>query len=65
MALERIRHHDRTWSFAWAGPFGGAPPFAKVKIDQMKPALEAAMAEQRRGPTNPVMLEFASRRRSP
>ena len=29
----------------WAGPFGGVPPFDKVKVSDFKPALEAAMAE--------------------
>jgi peptidyl-dipeptidase Dcp len=29
----------------WDGPYGGVPPFDKVKVDQFKPALEAAMAE--------------------
>jgi peptidyl-dipeptidase Dcp len=30
----------------WTGPYGGVPPFEKVKVEQFKPALEAAMAEQ-------------------
>lgn len=29
----------------WSGPFGGLPPFDKVRIEYFKPALEAAMAE--------------------
>lgn len=29
----------------WEGPFGGVPPFDKVKVADFKPALEAAMAE--------------------
>ncbi|HUR99775.1 MAG TPA: M3 family metallopeptidase [Pyrinomonadaceae bacterium] len=29
----------------WVGPYGGVPPFDKVKITDFKPALEAAMAE--------------------
>jgi peptidyl-dipeptidase Dcp len=29
----------------WAGPYGGIPPFDKVKISDFKPALEAGMAE--------------------
>ena len=29
----------------WGGPFGGIPPFDKVKIADFKPALESAMAE--------------------
>ncbi|MFM9903979.1 MAG: M3 family metallopeptidase [Pyrinomonadaceae bacterium] len=29
----------------WTGPYGGIPPFDKVKISDFKPALEAAMAE--------------------
>jgi peptidyl-dipeptidase Dcp len=31
----------------WIGPHGGVPPFAKVKVDQFKPALLAAMDENR------------------
>src|SRR4030095_11415615 len=30
----------------WTGPYGGVPPFDVVKVEQLKPALEAAMAEQ-------------------
>ncbi len=29
----------------WDGPYGGIPPFDKVKIGDIKPALETAMAE--------------------
>ena len=29
----------------WAGPYGGIPPFDKVKVADFKPGLEAAMAE--------------------
>jgi peptidyl-dipeptidase Dcp len=29
----------------WTGPYGGVPPFDKVKVADFKPALEAAMAE--------------------
>lgn len=32
----------------WTGPFGGLPPFDKVKVSDFKPALEAAMAENLR-----------------
>ena len=32
----------------WAGPHGGVPAFDKVKVDQFKPALETAMAENLR-----------------
>jgi peptidyl-dipeptidase Dcp len=32
----------------WTGPFGGVPPFSKVKVEHFKPALEAAMDEKRR-----------------
>jgi len=32
----------------WTGPFGGVPPFAKVKVDLFKPAILAGMDEQRR-----------------
>jgi peptidyl-dipeptidase Dcp len=30
----------------WTGPYGGVPPFDKVKVEDFAPALEAAMAEQ-------------------
>jgi len=30
----------------WTGPYGGVPPFDKVKVEHFKPALESAMAEQ-------------------
>jgi peptidyl-dipeptidase Dcp len=30
----------------WTGPYGGVPPFAAVKVEQFKPALEEGMAEQ-------------------
>lgn len=33
---------------AWTGPHGGVPPFARVKVEHFKPALEAAMAEHLR-----------------
>jgi peptidyl-dipeptidase Dcp len=29
----------------WTGPYGGVPPFDAVRVEQFKPALEAAMAE--------------------
>jgi peptidyl-dipeptidase Dcp len=29
----------------WTGPYGGVPPFDKVRVADFKPALEAAMAE--------------------
>ena len=32
----------------WTGPFGGLPPFDKVKVSDFKPALEAAMEENLR-----------------
>jgi peptidyl-dipeptidase Dcp len=32
----------------WTGPYGGVPPFDKVKISDFKPALEEAMAENLR-----------------
>ena len=32
----------------WSGPYGGVPPFDKVKVADFKPALETAMDEQLR-----------------
>jgi peptidyl-dipeptidase Dcp len=29
----------------WTGPYGGVPPFDQVKVEDFKPALESAMAE--------------------
>jgi peptidyl-dipeptidase Dcp len=29
----------------WTGPYGGVPPFDKIKVEHFKPALEAGMAE--------------------
>ena len=29
----------------WSGPYGGVPPFEKVKVEQFQPALETAMPE--------------------
>jgi len=29
----------------WSGPFGGVPPFGKVKVEQFAPALDVAMTE--------------------
>jgi peptidyl-dipeptidase Dcp len=31
----------------WSGPYGGVPPFSKVKVEQFKPALESAMNSKR------------------
>lgn len=31
----------------WSGPYGGLPPFANMKVSDVKPALEAAMAQKR------------------
>ncbi len=30
----------------WIGPFGGVPPWDKVKVEHLQPGLEAAIAEQ-------------------
>jgi peptidyl-dipeptidase Dcp len=30
----------------WTGPYGGVPPFDKVRVEDLKPALEAGMSEQ-------------------
>jgi peptidyl-dipeptidase Dcp len=32
----------------WSGPYGGVPPFASVKVEHFKPALEGAMNAMRR-----------------
>ena len=33
-------------SAPWPGPFGGVPPFDRVKVEDFKPALESAMQER-------------------
>ncbi len=30
----------------WTGPYGGVPPFDRMRVEQLEPALRAAMAEQ-------------------
>jgi len=30
----------------WTGPYGGVPPFAAVRVEQLEPGLEEGMAEQ-------------------
>src|SRR5512145_3154279 len=32
----------------WSGPHGGVPPFDRIEVEHIKPALEAAMAENLR-----------------
>ncbi|PTL74950.1 M3 family metallopeptidase [Vitiosangium sp. GDMCC 1.1324] len=32
----------------WTGPYGGVPPFDRVKVEQFEPAFEVAMEENRR-----------------
>src|SRR5258708_40280795 len=34
----------------WTGPYGGVPPFGEYKVQDLQPALEAAMAENLREP---------------
>src|SRR4051812_431619 len=29
----------------WRGPYGGVPPFDRIRVEHFKPALESAMAE--------------------
>jgi glutamine synthetase adenylyltransferase/Zn-dependent oligopeptidase len=48
----------------WPGPFGGTPPFDLVRVRDLKPALEAAMAEKLREideiATDPAPATFAN-----
>jgi peptidyl-dipeptidase Dcp len=37
---------DNPLTRPWTGPYGGVPPFDKVKVADFKPGLEAAMAEE-------------------
>lgn len=48
MALLAQNMEDNPLLKPWSGPYGGAPPFDKVKIPDFKPALEFAMAERMR-----------------
>jgi peptidyl-dipeptidase Dcp len=32
---------------AWSGPYGGVPPFSKIKVEHFKPAILATMEEKR------------------
>jgi peptidyl-dipeptidase Dcp len=41
-------HADNPLTPKWAGNYGGLPPFAKVKVEYFKPALEAGMDDQRK-----------------
>jgi peptidyl-dipeptidase Dcp len=38
-------HDGNPLTHKWEGPYGGIPPFDKVKVADFKPALEAGMAE--------------------
>jgi len=46
----------------WTGPYGGVPPFDRVRVEDFEPALEAAMAENlaevERIATNPAEPTF-------
>ena len=48
----------------WTGPYGGLPPWDKVKVEYFKPALEVAMAENlaeiEKIATNPAKPTFAN-----
>ena len=39
---------DNPLTTKWSGPYGGAPPFAKVKVEYFAPAFAIAMDRQRR-----------------
>src|SRR5690606_38561860 len=42
----RIPVEDNPLLAEWTGPYGGVPPFDRVRIEHFKPALETAMREQ-------------------
>jgi peptidyl-dipeptidase Dcp len=48
----------------WTGPYGGVPPFDRVRVEDIRPALEAAMAENLaevgRIAANPAAPTFAN-----
>jgi peptidyl-dipeptidase Dcp len=39
------RTADNPLTAEWSGPYGGVPPFDRVRVELFKPALEAAMAD--------------------
>lgn len=45
-ALESVSLDSNPLLPAWAGPYGGVPPFEKVRVEHFKPALEAGMKER-------------------
>eukprot|EP01136_Pigoraptor_vietnamica_P009479 Opistho-1_new@46059 len=48
----------------WGGPYGGVPPFDQVRVEDLGPALDTAMASQRREiraiSANPAPASFAN-----
>jgi peptidyl-dipeptidase Dcp len=54
--------HSNPLLAAWTGPYGGTPPFDRVRVEDFKPALEAGMAENlaevQRIATNPEAPTF-------
>ena len=38
--------HPNPLLVPWTGPYGGVPPFDRVRVADFKPALLAAMAEE-------------------
>jgi peptidyl-dipeptidase Dcp len=44
-ATEGSRVKDNGLLAAWSGPYGGVPAFDRMRLEELKPALEAAMAE--------------------
>src|SRR5512140_1890121 len=44
-AVEETKAAANPLTQPWTGPYGGVPPFDKVKVADFKPALEQAMAE--------------------
>ena len=40
--------YDNPLLAKWSGPYGGAPPFAKLKVEHFAPAFDAAMDAKRR-----------------
>jgi peptidyl-dipeptidase Dcp len=48
----------------WKGPYGGVPPFDRIKVEHFKPALEAGMAQNLREveaiANNPAAPNFAN-----
>ena len=47
VATATLLADDNPLTSRWSGPFGGVPPFDRVRVEHFEPALVTGMAEQR------------------